>query len=141
MFRLTNAGADAAGMSGPQRGAAPVLSGPCAPIAAIAAIRSDRKIRPKQTFKSGQIWPAESAIVEVGEQRPALISSVWEWREARAVPCAPSVREVPRPSRNLLSSTPKTQKMGRSGSRSTGRSTKRAGSTGAAHGLFAMRRS
>jgi hypothetical protein len=38
MFRLTNAGADAAGMSGPQRGAAPVLSGPCAPIPDVPAL-------------------------------------------------------------------------------------------------------
>ena len=38
MFRLTNAGADVAGMSGPQRGAAPVLSGPCAPIPDVPAL-------------------------------------------------------------------------------------------------------
>src|SRR3984893_19350487 len=38
MFRLTNAGADVGGMSGPQRGAAPVLSGPCAPISDVPAL-------------------------------------------------------------------------------------------------------
>ena len=44
MFRLTNAGADAAGMSGPQRGAAPVLSGPCAPIPDVPGLAPERGI-------------------------------------------------------------------------------------------------
>src|ERR1700720_2019421 len=94
MFRLTNAGADAAGMSGPQRGAAPVLSGPCAPIPDVPAlVRPDGlviqafqlkyRVMPARSLALGLLlllcvtpigWAAEPAGATIVLQLPASMS-------------------------------------------------------------------